>query len=1691
VEFFANGTSIGVDATSPYSVTWTPPAPNTYTLKATATDISKGTTTSSTVSITALGPPTVGIQSPANNATFTPGSSIPISATVSVSGTTIKQVDFFVNGVNKGTDTTPPTYSTAGWTNVAAGTYTVTAKATDNKGGTNTSSPVTVTVANPHNPPTVSITSAAAGTVSQAPATITVNASAFADTGSSISYVDFSNGVTTIRSSNPPYSATWSNVGPGGYLLSAKAVDSTLASTTSSLLYAIVDGADSCITTPPISAAESATKFAAYGNLPLAFEENVGQSDARVKFLSRGPGYQLFLAQSSSTLALRSEEGKQAALRLRFADANDDPAMTGLDRQPTTTNYLAGSDPSSWRTHVANFAKVRYEQIYPGIDAVYRASQGKLEYDLIVEPRADPSRVRLAFDGVEGLLLDENGALILRTAAGAIKQWKPVAYQHVDGMRKEVTASYRLIDGSRVAFELGAYDRDQTLIIDPVLVYSTYLSGTDDASGASAIAISRCGEAFVAGWTWATTYPTTTGAFDTMGEAQSRMGFVSKLNQSGTGLLYSTFVSGIHFSTANGDIAQNTDLVSIAVDSTGHAYVAGSTNSSDFPVTPGALMTAQGPNPGGVLAKLNTDGSALIYATYTSFATVVGVAVDSSGNAYIAETPRTVQKISPSGTAPPSYTVTVGGSGGSDAARAIAVDASGNAYVTGVTTSSIPGTLFVSTGAFETTWPATSTSLPIGFVQKLNPAGTIVYGTYFGSRGTLQPTSIAIDSSQRIYVAGFSDGQGFPVMVGGGHMFNMDLDQAGNQYAFAGRLSADGSHLDYFSRVGGMLCPTSTCSVAQTRANSIAVDALSNTWIAGFTRSNRIPLTKPIYANFAASGGDNFIVKLDPTGNTMVFGTLLNGTTLGTATTGRTGSNATGIQVDAIGSAYVTGWTDKVNFPTTAGAYQSVPRSNIITNAFVTKINETKDTTTALSVSPNPGNVGSAVTLTATVTGNAPTGTVTFFDAAVSVGSAALSGTTAQLVTSTLTGGVHSLTASYGGDAHNNSSASTVVSLNLTNSAGHPTVSMTGIVDGASLTVNSGSVYTGAQVTVNANAAAGNTLSSVTVYFGSSTYFWTPNSSSFTGSVTLPSLNPGFYTIWTTVVDNFGNSTSTPVVRFIVNSAAIAPTGVAITAPANGASFLTTDSITLTAAATPSSGHTISGVTYYQGASSIGFANTIPFTASWTSASPGTYSLIAVAQDSGGGGRTLSAPITITVTSPPPPSVSLNSPTNGASFTAPAPISLAATAIPANGATISKVEYFDGSTLVGTSNGPTPYPFSWTGATGGTHVLTAKATDNRLATATSAPVTITVVTPPPPTVSVTAPADGASFTGPASIAFTASASGVGGATITRLELYAGSMQVGTGTSATWNVVAPGTYALTAKAFDSNGTTATSSPVSVTIVGDPNEKITFIHNDFAGNAIAATDVNGAVLWKENYTPFGLRQVNATASSSSHQWFGGKIQDGETGLSYFGARYYDPVVGRFMGIDAIGFDDSHLKGFNRYAYGYDNPLLFLDPDGNDPQATIRPTPDNFFRDSFVGRIIADTISPVALFTKDNVNPLTGNMENFSGDKKAEAVIGILTLGLGGEGRAGSAVLKEVKAFSKEKQALVEMAKADKRKGITQADMDAYKELNRGLSDPFPADKVRGWEAHKSGNPSSQSPHGHVGPVDHIPITDVVKP
>ena len=280
----------------------------------------------------------------------------------------------------------------------------------------------------------------------------------------------------------------------------------------------------------------------AYGKLALSFEANHGQTAPQVKFLSRCDGYNLFLTSNEAVLAI-SKGAQGAALKIKLVGANPEPQVTGESELPGKSNYLLGADQSQWRTNIANYAKVRYAEVYPGIDMVYYGAGRQLEYDFIVAAGADPGRIKLLMEGAQGMRVDERGDLMLSVGGGEIRQRKPLVYQELNGVKKEVAARYTLSAERQVGFSVGEYDKSKPLVIDPVLAYSTLLGG-GNLDLARSVAVDEDGFAYITGQTASLNFPTTAGAFQTTPDVRFNNAFVAKLNRTGSALIYSTYFGG-------------------------------------------------------------------------------------------------------------------------------------------------------------------------------------------------------------------------------------------------------------------------------------------------------------------------------------------------------------------------------------------------------------------------------------------------------------------------------------------------------------------------------------------------------------------------------------------------------------------------------------------------------------------------------------------------------------------------------------------------------------------------------------------------------------------------------------------------------------------------------------------------------------------------------------------------------------------------------------------------------------------------------------------------------------------------------------------------------------------------------------------------------------------------------------------
>lgn len=338
-----------------------------------------------------------------------------------------------------------------------------------------------------------------------------------------------------------------------------------------------------------------------YSKLPLSFEANRGQTDPQVKFLSRGPGYALFLTVTEAVLTLREpipqhptpNTQSPPVVRMPLLGANPTPHIVGAENLPGKVNYMRGSDPAPWHTDIPTYRTVRYQEVYPGIDLVYYGKQRRLEYDFIVAPGTDPSDIRVAFTDKAGQplshTLDAQGDLVLHTEAGEVRLQKPLIYQDNDGTRMEIAGGYAP-HGSVVGFQIASYDKSKPLVIDPTLliIYSTFLGG-DRRDSAFAMALDEDLNVYLAGQTVSANFPLTAGTVDPIADVDNGDVFVAKLNDAGTELLYSTYLGG-----PGADVAK-----AIAVDSEGNAYIAGETLASGqltpgSPATPGVVQPTAG-----------------------------------------------------------------------------------------------------------------------------------------------------------------------------------------------------------------------------------------------------------------------------------------------------------------------------------------------------------------------------------------------------------------------------------------------------------------------------------------------------------------------------------------------------------------------------------------------------------------------------------------------------------------------------------------------------------------------------------------------------------------------------------------------------------------------------------------------------------------------------------------------------------------------------------------------------------------------------------------------------------------------------------------------------------------------------------------------------------------------------------------
>ncbi len=717
-----------------------------------------------------------------------------------------------------------------------------------------------------------------------------------------------------------------------------------------------------------------------YGRLPLSFEPNQGQTNSRVRFLSRGKGYTLFLAPQEAVLVLKKPgfqnshpsgsflprhplPQKLEVFRLKISGSDRHATWEGLDKKEGISNYFIGKDPSKWRTHIPRFARVKIRGVYPGIDMVYYGNQGRLEYDFVVAPGVNPKLVRLSYEGVKKAAVDGQGDLVLNSVNGQILLKAPLVYQEKGGRKVPILGRYAMAGRHQVGFEVRKYDSTIPLVIDPALVYSTYLggSGADNGEDQCGVTVDGSGNAYITGDTTSTNFPTTAGAYRTTAYTGNDA-FVTKLNPNGTALVYSTYLGG---SSVEGGTA-------IALDVAGDAYVTGYTESSDFPTTAGAFLTSHPfGSPYAFVTKLDPNGAALLYSTFLGGNLGdggYGIAVDGAGNAYVGgitggNFPTTagafqtvfagvnsafVTKLNPSGSALvySTYLSGVGNLGIGNVVYGIALDAAGDTYVAGYTASaSFPTT----GGAYQTVFGGGID----GFVSKLNPSGSaLIYSTYLGGGNVDYCSGIALDGSGNAYVTGTSYSSNFPATGG---VYQASL--AGYQNAFVTKLNATGTALIYSTYLGGN---------AADYGRGIALDGSGNAYVIGAASSSNFPTTAGAYQTAFGGNYDAFMSELNPNGTALVYSTFLGG---------GYSEDGLGIATDSLGSVYVVGRTYSSDFPTTAGTYQTAyaGTGSMGSDAFVVKFGYISPTPTPTNTATNTPSNTPTSTVTSTPT-NSPCG---------------------------------------------------------------------------------------------------------------------------------------------------------------------------------------------------------------------------------------------------------------------------------------------------------------------------------------------------------------------------------------------------------------------------------------------------------------------------------------------------------------------------------------------------------------------------------------------------------------------------------------------------------------------------------------------------------------------------------------------
>lgn len=721
------------------------------------------------------------------------------------------------------------------------------------------------------------------------------------------------------------------------------------------------------------SGQERGTQVSAMRSAPTGFIENKGQADGRVSYYLEGRRGAAYFTKRGMRVALadRDDPERQWNLKLDYVGARQPLRPIGRNPTGTTVGYFQGA-PKDWKTNVRTYSKLVYRDVWPGIDAVYSAGpRGALKYSFVVKPGSDPDAIRMAWRGASGVDVTKGGQLRVSTPGARLHDSAPVSYQVVDGRRVRVRSRFALA-GETVGFRVGRYDPNRSLVIDPaVLVYAGYIGGINHDQ-ANNVAVDRRGNLYVAGTTQsrAGSFPAKVGPDRSFNGAPDA--FVAKVKPGGRRLAYAGYIGG----------SDEEAGIGIAVDGNGAAYVTGSTASdeSTFPVRRGPDLTYGGGPFDAFIAKVHRSGKRLVYAGYIGGSGITppgapneqgnGVAVDASGNAYVAGftassenagfpvTPGSlddtfngiidtfVVKVNPSGRGFV-YGGYIGGSG-PDPGTGLSIDRQGAAYVTGFTASdeeTFPnGDGFGSIPGFDRTYNGGTNPFPLpndAYVAKVSPEGDrLEYASYIGGAGVDQPFNNQVDGRGNVYVTGnttsteetFPNGEGFGAIKwsrrpGFDQTYNGGTDPTGGD-AFVVSLDRTGTRARYATYIGGP---------GEDRAIGIALDG-RRAFIAGETNSplRSFPTTRGVARaglsrRYNGGPSDAFVTGLDVTGTQLRLSGYLGG---------RGDDRGIGLAVDRRGDVYTAGLTTsrRKTFPVRRGPSLRFKGPAGIPNAFVAKI---------------------------------------------------------------------------------------------------------------------------------------------------------------------------------------------------------------------------------------------------------------------------------------------------------------------------------------------------------------------------------------------------------------------------------------------------------------------------------------------------------------------------------------------------------------------------------------------------------------------------------------------------------------------------------------------------------------------------------------------------------------------------------